>query len=150
MAFRKIEMNNGAPISVWDVSHIGSYDPVAKRAVICVAGYFDDAARQSGSVFKTHEFLVENTQKIKQDTRPATVSEKKEAMPSALIENMTDEQIEEMSHDIVVKESIVDLPYFDNFSKMYEKGKWRDAANAYLKSDADHLHGFFRDAVEID
>jgi hypothetical protein len=149
MALEKIEINGGVPIKYWRVSSVISFDADKKQAVIGVKGYFDKATRNAGGEhFKVHEFLIANTERTVQETRAATLDEKKELLPPALIAGMTDAAIKKISYDILVSETIVPVPSFDDFVKLYEKGKWQDGAYAYLKSGASHINGFFADATD--
>ncbi len=150
MALEKTEINGGVPIKYWRAASVISFDADAKQAVIGVKGYFDKATRDAGGDhFKIHEFLIVNSQRADQETRPATLEEKKAALPPLLIDGMTDAAIKKIGHDIVVSETIVPLPYFDDFAKLYAKGKWQEASYAYLKSNADMTHGFFSDAKDV-
>lgn len=150
MALEKIEINGGVPIKYWRVASVISFDADVKRAVIGVKGYFDKATRDAGGDhFKIHEFMIENSQRVDQETRPATLEEKKELLNPALIADMTDATIKKIPYDIVVSENVVPLPYFDDFAKLYTKGKWQEASYAYLKSDAAMTHEFFVDALDV-
>lgn len=153
MALQKIEINNGAEVKYWRVAALLHFNPDEKIAVIGVKGYVDEAAREAGTAFKMHEFLIKNCERVEQDTRPATLEEKKallvEKLPSDQFLLLTDEQIEEMPYDIVTEERRIPLPYFDTFKASMDAGEWVKGAYDYLKSGAYMTHEFFDDATDV-
>lgn len=145
MAFNKIEINGGVPIKYWRVASVSKYDPDNKNAVIIVKGYFDeDTRRNSNEHFKTHEFLVANTEKLVQNTRQATLEEKKERLSPVAIEGFSDEEISAISFDVVESEEVVVINSFDEFQVLYEQGKWQEAAYQFLKSESRLHNDFFK------
>lgn len=94
-----------------------------------------------------HEFAICNWREVKQETRPATVAEKKKlyqeravSVPGFQVPDLTDEQWQELPYDILLSEEIIEHNDYDRFAAAV--GTKDEAAVAY---DIFKTHKFSAD-----
>jgi hypothetical protein len=169
MALEKQEVQEqGYSVNYWRITGINNFDILKRQLVVTVSGYIDEAARNANKVpVKSYDFLICNSQKRHQETRPATLQEKlklvlnieltadqyQEYIISGAVKDVPElkasfEVVDGFQADVIIREWDEDLLYFDLFLAELVKGYDHGVAYMYqfLKNGT---YEFFKAANDL-